>query len=98
VRVAIEQALADGDYHPEVDRATTRMYISTLYNVGNWYTQAPAGSALHQQGLTWLAASHQLAVQYQTGQGEAAMLLRQLAGQQESGWPAPAQTPLLKVK
>jgi hypothetical protein len=98
VRVAIEQALADGDYHPEVDRAMTRMYISTLYNMGSWYTQAPAGSALYQQGLACLAASHQLAVKYQTGQGEAAMLLRQLVSQQESGWPAPAQTPLLNVK
>jgi hypothetical protein len=97
-RVAIEQALVDGDYHPEVDRSTTRMYISTLYNMGSWYTQAPTGSALYQQGLAWLVTSHQLAVNYQTGQGEAAMLLRQLVSQQESGWPAPAQTPLLNAK
>lgn len=97
-RVAVEQALAEGDYRPEVDRATTRMYISTLYNLGSWYTQAPMGSELYHQGLAWLAASHQLALKYQTGQGEAAMLLRQLAGQQESQWPAPATTPLLHTK
>jgi hypothetical protein len=97
-RVAIEEAFAAGDYRPEVDRATTRLYISTLYNLGSWYTHAPAGNALYEQGLGWLAASHQLAVKYQTGQGEAAMLLRQLVGQEEAHWPAPGRTPLLDTK
>lgn len=97
-RVAVEQALAAGDYRPELDRATTRMYISTLYNLGSWYSQAPAGSEVYQEGLAWLAASHQLALHYQTGQAEAAMLLRQLVGQEEASWPTPAPTPLLHSK
>jgi hypothetical protein len=92
---AIETAYAARDFDPSVNRDVTHLYVSALYSIGLYYTQAPAGSDLYTEGLAYLSASHRLAVQYQTGQGEAATLLTQLVGPDEATWPRPYQSPLL---
>jgi hypothetical protein len=97
-RVAIEEALTDGSFHPEIDRDITKMYISTMFGLGKWYTTAELGTPLYTEGLRWLSASGHLAEQYKTGQGDAAMLLTQLGYRDISKWPAHAATPLWKAQ
>jgi hypothetical protein len=92
---AVEIALSEGDYNPQLDRDTTKLYISALYGLGYWYTQAPEDSDLYNLGLAYLSASHRLAVQFKTGQGEAAALLTKRIGADETHWPAPYRSPLL---
>jgi hypothetical protein len=94
-RVAIEEAITDGSFKPETDRDITKLYISTLYGLGKWYTTADKSDPLYTEGLRWLVASDKVAVKYQTGQSEAAMLLSQLGYPDKATWPQPATTPLL---
>jgi hypothetical protein len=94
-KVAVEEAFRMQAYKPEVQRDITRTYVSILFNLGSWYTTAQLGSDVYNRGMTLLAASHQLAVMYRTGQGEAGGKLRQLTGSDERSWPQPAETPLL---
>lgn len=93
--VALDNAFADGSFRPTVQRDLTHLYVSCLYGLGSWYTSAGHASELYVQGLAWLSASHRVAVAYCTGQAEAATRLRELIGADESGWPTPADTPLL---
>jgi hypothetical protein len=92
---AVETAYTEQDFDPRVQRDVSHLYVSALYSIGLYYTKAPQGSDLYTEGLTYLSASHRLAVQYQTGQGEAAILLTQLAGPDETTWPQPYASPLL---
>jgi hypothetical protein len=92
---AIELAFSEGEFNPELDREVTRLYISGLYGLGYWYTKAEQGSELYSEGLSYLIASHQLAVKFKTGQAEAGNLLRQLSGNDEARWLAPYLSPLL---
>ncbi len=94
-RVAIEEAVTDGSFKPETDRDITKLYVSTLYGIGKWYTTADKSDLLYTEGLGWLVASDKVAVKYQTGQSEAAMLLSQLGYPDKATWPQPATSPLL---
>ena len=96
-RVALEEALKDGTFNPEIDRDITRMYVSTLYGLGAWYITDNPGTALYNEGLSWLVASDQVAVKYNTGQREADALLAQRGYPNRSERPQPAATPLLAV-
>lgn len=96
-RVALEEALKDGTFNPEIDRDITRMYVSTLYGLGAWYITDNPGTALYNEGLSWLVASDQVAVKYNTGQSEADALLAQRGYPNRSERPQPAATPLLAV-
>jgi hypothetical protein len=91
---AIELALSVGEYDPQLDRDTTKLYISALYSAGYWYTKAPKESKLFEMGTSFLSASHRLAVQHKTGQADAATLLTRLFGSAEDSWPAPYHSPL----
>jgi hypothetical protein len=93
---AIELALTEETFNPALDRETTKLYISGLYGLGYWYSQAEKGSALYTEGLSYLAASHQLAAQFKTGQAEAGNLLRQLIGDNKANWPSPYLSPLMR--
>lgn len=92
---AIEMAYTARDFDPQIDRAVTHLYVSALYNIGVYETKAPPGSDPFTEGLAYLAASHRLAVQEQTGQGDAATLLTHLIGPDETTWPLPYRSPLL---
>jgi hypothetical protein len=95
---AIELAFSNGEFNPELDRETTKLYISGLYGLGYWYTQAEKGSEVYTKGLSYLVASHHLAVQFKTGQAEAGNLLRQLIGDNEATWPMPYSSPLTRER
>jgi len=95
-RAAFERAFKAGTFRPEVHRDLLKQYISALFNLGAWYTGAQPGSELYQRGLSYLCASHRLAKKFDTGQAEAWGKLRELLGPNESDWPAPVATPLLK--
>jgi hypothetical protein len=73
------------------------MYVSTLYGLGAWYITDNPGTALYNEGLSWLVASDQVAVKYNTGQSEADALLAQRGYPNRSERPQPAATPLLAV-
>jgi hypothetical protein len=92
---AVEIAYAQHDFDPSIHRDISHLYVSALYSIGLYYSKAPQGSDLYIEGLGYLSASHRLAVQYQTGQGEAATLLSLLIGSNEATWPKPYQSPLL---
>lgn len=92
---ALEQAYIEHTFHPERDTDATHLYISALYNVGYFETQAGAGSATYSEGLSFLRASHQLALLYGTGQREAGDVLTQIVGPDETTWPPPYASPLL---
>jgi len=92
-KVAIETALESGAFNPTTDRDVTRLYVSTLYGLGKWYTTAQKGSPLYEEGLRALVASDMIADRYKTGQSEAEALFAQ-SGVSER--PAPLSTPLLK--
>ena len=94
-RVALEEALEEGSFTPEIDRDVTRTYVSTLYGLGKWYTTAEQETPLYEEGLRWLVASERVALKYKTGQSEAAMLLAELVSTDEAHWPSPAAVPLL---
>jgi hypothetical protein len=94
-RVAIEEALKDGSFRPELDRDITRLYVSALYGLGKWYTTADSNNPLYQEGLRWLEASRRVSSKYQIGDGEAAMLLSQLRSPLFGEKIEPASTPLL---
>jgi hypothetical protein len=94
-KAALDNAYQEHQFNPLIDRDITQLYVSTCYGLGAWYTTAPADSPLYDKGLAWLATSHALAVQYHTGQGEAADKLRALVSPNEVDWPAPAATALL---
>lgn len=91
---ALEIAYAEGSFRPDMHRDTTHLYVSALYGIGRYYTQQPSESDLYTEGLAYLSASHRLAVQYQTGQGEAAALLTQRIGPDETVWPNPYPSPV----
>jgi hypothetical protein len=93
-KVAIEQALEAGNYQPDVHRDVTRLYISSLYGLCYWYTTDMQGSETYQHGLSYCAASDQLANTFCTGQGEAATKLNELVGVDRQRWPQPAKSPL----
>jgi hypothetical protein len=94
-KAALDHAYQEHQFNPLIDRDITQLYISTCYGLGAWYITAPADSPLYNTGLAWLATSHALAVQYHTGQGEAADKLRALVSPHEADWPAPTATALL---
>jgi hypothetical protein len=92
---AVEVALADREFNPALDRDITKLYISALYGVCYWQIKDPAHSEIYTEGLSYCVASQHLAVVFKTGQGEAAMLLRQLLSDGETAWPSPYPSPLL---
>lgn len=94
-KVAIEEAYKDKAFDPKLDRDITRLYVSLLYGMGEWYTKAEKGSALYNEGLRALVASDEIADHYQTGQSEAEALLKSLGHTDEKRWPEPLDTPLL---
>ena len=55
-QVAIEKALAEGAFDPQLDRDVTRLYVSTLFGMGKWYTSAAADSPLYTEGVRWLVS------------------------------------------
>lgn len=91
---ALESAFTEGTFTPSLDRDTLKLYISALYGLGYWYTQAPKNSALYAEGLAYLAASHRLAVLFHTGQGEAAARLKQCTGTEATPSSPSYQSPL----
>jgi hypothetical protein len=97
-RVALEEALKDRSFKPETNRDITKNYVSTLFGLGKWYTSNPAQMEIYQEGLAWLVASDQVAVKYQTGQSEAAALLKELGYPDKGKWPQAASTPLLDTQ
>jgi hypothetical protein len=94
-RVALEEAFKDGSWKPTTDRDITKMYISTLFGLGKWYTSDSSKRALYQEGLGYLSASDALQLKYQTGQGDAAQLLAILGYTDRAKYPKGAATPLL---
>ncbi len=94
-RVALEEALKEGSWKPTTDRDITKMYISTLFGLGKWYTSDSSKTALYQEGLGYLSASDALQLKYQTGQGDAAQLLATLGYTDRAKYPRGAATPLL---
>lgn len=90
-RVALEEAYAAGDFNPNVDRDITRLYASTLYGLGEFYT-ADKDAPLYTEGLRWLVTSDLVADHYRTGQVEAEALLTELVG--PTDWPKPMEIPL----
>jgi hypothetical protein len=95
---AVEVAFADGAFNPAVDRDITKQYISALYGVCSWQTHDPTRVELYTEGLSYCVTSQRLAVAFKTGQGEAAMLLNQLVGEDLALWPSAYQSPLMAAK
>jgi hypothetical protein len=95
-KVAVEEALERGQYDPDLHREVTRLYISTLYNLGVWYTSEPANQPLVERGARFFVASHCLAVEYQTGQAEAWGKLTELLGKDFSAWPHAEASPVMR--
>jgi len=91
-KTAFEDALARGDISV-TDQLQVKFYCSTLYNLGWWYAEHGATSAIRDQGLADLSASYAIDNQYQVGSGAAWGELTKLLG--SNVWPAPAPTPLL---
>ncbi len=94
-RVTLERALVDGAFDPSLDRDVTRMYVSTLFGLGKWYTTLAPNSPEYSEGVRWLVTSHAVAMRYQTGQSDAEALLIQLGYTTSEHWPSPLDTPLL---
>jgi hypothetical protein len=94
-RVAIEEALEDELFHPELDRDITRLYVSLLHGMGRWYTTADQHTPLYEEGLRALVTSDIIADHYRTGQSEAEALLEQLGYLDTTDWPEPLDTPLI---
>lgn len=94
-KLAIEQSLAEGEFKPELNRSVVRQYVSTLYNLGAWYTTASTDSELYQQGLQSWAASQAVAEAFCTGQAEAWQELRARFGDHRADYPSPIPTPFL---
>jgi hypothetical protein len=94
-KVAAEEALKAGSYNPKIDRDITRLYVSTLCSLGEWYSKAPKGTPLYDEGVRALVTSDLIADQYKTGQSEAEVLLKQLGYNDKKTWPDPLSTPLL---
>jgi hypothetical protein len=93
---ALTHAHADHQFNPAIDRDITHLLTSVYYNLGVYTLEGqPQGSERYGQGLAWLATSKAIADAYHTGQGEAAMKLKELLGPDQATWPAPAETPFL---
>lgn len=92
-KIAYDEAIEIGTFHTD-DIEQVRSYVSNLHNIGSWWTDDPNNPAF-REGLSYLVASHHVAVKFKTGQAEAWGLLKERAGSDESKWPAPAATPLL---
>jgi hypothetical protein len=94
-RVALEQAVADGSFTPSTERDTVKLYVSTLYGLGAWYTTAQEDSPLYKEGIRWLVTSDRVADFYETGQSEAEAKLGEAGLTDPATWPTPFETPLL---
>jgi hypothetical protein len=94
-RVALEQAVADRSFTPSTERDMVRLYVSTLYGLGAWYTTAEQNTAVYEEGVRWLVTSDRIADFYETGQSEAEAKLAGLGYGDPATWPNSFETPLL---
>lgn len=92
---AYEDALANGETTP-TDMVSLRQYVSATRNLGEWERTAGTAPATRQDGPRWLRTSALVDVQYGVGDGVAAGTLRSLYGTDESRWPEPMPSTLLK--
>lgn len=91
-RALFEESWAAGELGRE-DRASIRMYASTLFNLGYWWTEASGPD--YGDGLLLLATAAAVDASYGIGSGAAAERLGRLLGPDPASWPAPVSTPLL---
>jgi hypothetical protein len=94
-RVALEQAFKDGSFKPETNKDATKLYVSTLYGLGEWYTKAEKDSPLYKEGLGWLVASYRIQEKYHLGDGKPEARLSELGFTDKQRWLPAASTPLL---